>query len=95
MLCLWDDGCQVALHSLRDILCPDIYPDDSSLAPMLDVAFRLPVQSLGDLLTVSLNMLLLDVTGRPLPALAALRDTLGRLGQAIDQPGALAELAAL
>lgn len=64
ILCVWS-GCQEIRIWKNSALCPEIYPSEDLLAPILDVCFTAPEDKKADISTVGLSLLMLDVTDTP------------------------------
>lgn len=54
---------QIAVETPH-FLCPEPYPSKEDLCPYLDVSFQGPEHKKRDNITVSLHVLILDITGR-------------------------------
>jgi len=61
ILCVWS-GCQEIRKWKNSTLCPEIYPSEDFLAPILDICFTVPEDKKADISTVGLSLLMLDVT---------------------------------
>lgn len=92
VLCVWEGCCGIEIGSLAEMLCPDIYPDESSLAPVVDVLFKNLNDKKTDLLMVPLTMLVLDITGREEPDIAALRAQMCKMAPIMQTGEALEQL---
>lgn len=95
LLCIWGVDMQISIDSNSEMLVPAIYADCTELAPVLNISFATPEEKMQDCLMVSLDMLMLDVTGRELPDLQQMTEKLTELTMNMSQPQALAALAAL
>ncbi|MBC5709599.1 heparinase II/III family protein [Hungatella sp. L12] len=61
LLWIWTDCCDIRLWK-NTSLCPEIYGSEDMLAPILDVSFLGPEDKKVDIGTITLDLLILDVT---------------------------------
>ena len=61
LLWIWTDCCDIRLWK-NTALCPEIYGSEDMLAPILDVSFLGPEDKKVDIGTITLDLLILDVT---------------------------------
>lgn len=70
ILCLWIGAPTLRIWKKKD-LCPSIISDQNQLSSILDVSFLPTAEKMEDISTVSLDLLMLDITSQP----ALLNDT--------------------
>lgn len=95
LLCVWDEGCQISVKTDRELLHPAELPEGAFAAPVVDVSFSNMHDQTTDLLMVSLNFLLLDITEREPPDIVALRAQLAKIASLMHTQGAPELLARL
>lgn len=95
LLFLWDALDSLTLQDDSDVLTPNIIQPDEPLAPILEAAFSNLHDITTDLLMVSLNFLIVDISGGKAFDLKTLRAALRGLALHMDAPDAVDALARL
>lgn len=95
LLCVFNKPDSIRISDELDVLCPAILPFGTPLAPVIDVMFSNMQDQTTDLLMVSLNMLMMNITHRKMPDIDTLRQALAELALNMDAPDAVNNLSAL
>ncbi len=88
VLCVWSEANSISIYKPTDILCPDIYSDESELAQVIDVQFTSNKSAHGGIDAV-LSMLVLDITDKEPTDIGTLVAELDRISKNISDPSSI------